>query len=179
MRFPCPIKKKQVWAFFFNPGFTLIELLVTVALVGVIITIGIASYNNFNEKQEVKAAAEEIKSYVRLAQSKAINNEKDCGACQGADEVCATSDDLALTGWYLNLSAPRIYGVCDGVEFGGEQFLSGSEVSIEADDLEVLFLPLGQGTDLVNDLEITVSKGDEEAVFILDPSGNIISEEEL
>lgn len=179
MRLPsCPIKNKQIWAFFFNPGFTLIELLVAVALVGVIITIGIASYNKFNEKQEVKTAVEEIKSYVRLAQSKAINNEKDCGACQGVDGVCATSDDLALTGWYLNLSAPRIYGVCDGVEFGGEQFLSGSEVSIEVDDLEILFLPLGQGTDLVNDLEITVSKGDEEATFILDPSGNILRGEE-
>ncbi|MGB9613813.1 MAG: pilus assembly FimT family protein, partial [Candidatus Margulisiibacteriota bacterium] len=38
---------------FLNTGFTLIELLVTISLIGILFTIGIASYIDFSRRQTV------------------------------------------------------------------------------------------------------------------------------
>lgn len=59
-------------------GFTLVELLVVVGIIGILTAIGIASYNDFNQARAVEKAAQELKTNLRLAQSKAVNNEKPC-----------------------------------------------------------------------------------------------------
>jgi len=61
-------------------GFTLIELLVTISLIGILFTVGIASYIDFSRRQVVFQAARQIVQDLRLAQSLAANNQKpeDC-----------------------------------------------------------------------------------------------------
>lgn len=70
---------------FFNTGFTLIELLVTIGLIGVLFTVGIASYIDFSRRQIVFQAARKIVQDLRLAQSLAANNQKPdgCGTLDG------------------------------------------------------------------------------------------------
>ena len=78
MTLACPIKLiKSEKRFCNNKGFTVVELLVVVGIIAVLTTIGVASYNNFNDRKVLESAVEELKSNLRLAQSKAINNEKD------------------------------------------------------------------------------------------------------
>lgn len=67
-----------------NPAFTLIELLVTISLIGILFTVGIASYIDFSRRQVVTQAARQIVQDLRMAQSLAANNQKpqpplDCG----------------------------------------------------------------------------------------------------
>ena len=62
-------------------GFTLIELLVTISLIGILFTVGIASYIDFSRRQVVFQAARKIVQDLRLAQSLAANNQKPEGAC--------------------------------------------------------------------------------------------------
>lgn len=57
-------------------GFTLIELLVTISLIGILFTVGIASYIDFSRRQTVTQAARQIVEDLRMAQSLAANNQK-------------------------------------------------------------------------------------------------------
>lgn len=59
-----------------NFAFTLIELLVTISLIGILFTIGIASYIDFSRRQIVTQAARQIVEDLRMAQSLAANNQK-------------------------------------------------------------------------------------------------------
>src|SRR4030042_4247797 len=99
-----------------KPGFTLIEILVAVTIILLLTSIGVASYNRFNDKRKVEKITKELETNLRYIQGKATSNEKDCTAavcdCSGANYV--------LTGWYAdftNLLAPTYYGDCSGVTF--------------------------------------------------------------
>lgn len=80
-------------------GFTLIELLVTISLIGVLLTVGIASYIDFSRRQAVSQAARKIVQDLRLAQSLAANNQKPGG-------VCST---LTLKGYNFEISNNTYY----------------------------------------------------------------------
>jgi len=64
------------------PGFTLIELIVSVAIISILTAIGIASYTSFQQTQELKTAASELKNNLRFYQNKALAGENAdlCGA---------------------------------------------------------------------------------------------------
>jgi prepilin-type N-terminal cleavage/methylation domain-containing protein len=62
-------------------GFTLIELLVTMSIIGILLGIGIAKYNEFNRRQILAQAAQELRSNLRFAQDKALAGEKPTGWC--------------------------------------------------------------------------------------------------
>lgn len=155
-------------------GFTLIEILVAVSIIGILTTIGISSYSNFNEKRKVRRAAEELKIYIRLAASKAINNEKDtrAGYCD--------SDDKVLSGWFVDLANKKIYGMCgnttecdyldvDGTEFGEKSFNKGEDISPSS---TFCFYPLAGGTNLPGTLTITIGGAGGETLTV-DVSGNV------
>lgn len=156
-------------------GFTLIEILIVVAIIGVLTTVGIASYNNFNERRIIEKAASDLKLYIRLAASKAMNNEKDCSVCGGADDNCTTNDgDLSLDGWYIDFSTspPEIYGECGGTEFSRSPIGIPETMTIITNlpiD-EICFYPLGEGTDLPSALTISIEGS---PALTVDPSGNV------
>jgi len=180
MKLPCPKIGNSCLR---RKGFTLVEILVVVTIIGVLVSIGIASYHDFNEKRMIKRAAEELKLYIRLAGSKAINNEKNCNQCGGSDNDCATfteGEDLALSGWFVDLTSREIYGMCgstsecdsDGTRFGDKSF--DKDISITGDpDQSFCFYPLVGGTDLLDTLTISVDPGGEDIELIVDPSGNV------
>ena len=154
-------------------GFTLIEILVSVIIIGILTTVGIASYNNFNERRVITEASENLKLYIRLAASKAINNEKDCSVsmCGSLDGCVGNVSEKALVGWYVDLGEKEIYGKCDNKKFGNIVMESLDDVTVEADVADVIqFYPLSKGTDLPSALTISINGN---PVLIVDPSGNV------
>lgn len=160
------IKRLKPFCFFINnqksSGFTLIELLVTILIITTITSIGIATYSNFNKRKVVENAAEELRSNLRLAQSRAVNNEKDCSACDGADNRCGTADDEILLYWEADFSRRQFFGVCGiNTEFGHKELVdlvvenSPNPISLGWGGV-IRFNALG-GTNLLSDVTITLS----------------------
>lgn len=175
------VMKKQTLNF--KSGYTLIEILVVIALIGILTTIGIAAYNDFNEQRIIRKAADEIKTYIRSAASKASNNEKDCDVCGGPDNDCSTyeeGDDLALVAWELNLEYLYIQGICGDpevpssqVSFGQEDFLVGvTGLTISPSDTIRFYPPASGGGTLGGGITININGDD---MLLVDESG-VVSE---
>lgn len=136
-------------------GYTLIELLVVIAIIGILLTIGLAAYLDFNRRQVLTQAVYDLKSHLRLAEDKALNGEKLCSVCRGADGICNTLDDYRLEGWFLeftSVSSYRIYGKCGGNRFSeAEVNLNQKGVFLTSPSplpSPIRFKPLGHAVDI-------------------------------
>jgi len=131
-------------------GFTLIELLVTISIMGILFGLGVAKYNEFNRRQILDQAAQELKSNLRLVQNKALAGEKDCTVCQVGSK-CGDGDDKVLDGWYVSFSANnyQIYGKCGAAQFSPQTVdLSRRNITLSSSPSNLVrFKPLGQGVD--------------------------------
>lgn len=108
-------------------AFTLIELLVAVSIMGILFTVGISRYNDFNRRQILTQATQELKSNLRLIQDKALAGEK--------NSICTT----ALEGWYISFTASsyQLGSRCNGADF------SYKTVSLSPKNITISLLPLG------------------------------------
>ncbi|HUW21036.1 MAG TPA: type II secretion system protein [Candidatus Bathyarchaeia archaeon] len=156
-----------------NPksAFTLIELIIVMAIMGILMTIGLASYNSFNRDRITRKAVDDIRTYLRMVGSRAKNNEKDT-------TVCNTATDT-LNGWYFDFSPLRIYAACGAgpKTFGEKQISIPTEITLATSPIvsEILFYPpthsSGNQTDLPAGGVIILVNGVEE--LKVDPSGNV------
>lgn len=80
-------------------GFTLIEILVTISLIGILSSVGIASYIGFSRSQQVLQTARKVVQDLRLAQSMAANNQK-----PQSPALCGT-----LSGYTFRISGNNYY----------------------------------------------------------------------
>lgn len=132
-------------------GFTLIELLIATAIFSIVTGGGIASYNQFNQREKLQAAALEVKTYLRNAQTNALSGVKDDTAC-GIE---------ALDGWCVDLFRGHTYGHCGGpaippppppglADFDTSSFSLPEGVFISFDPPQggiILFKPLSRGLE--------------------------------
>ncbi|MFC1727228.1 Tfp pilus assembly protein FimT/FimU [Patescibacteria group bacterium] len=106
-------------------GFTLVEMLISISIMGLIFGVGLARYRDFDRRQIVRQAAQELKTNLRLVQKKAISGEKDCsinasGGCGGDFEGCGENfatpdpDERTLINWTVvfSLNNYRFFGMC-------------------------------------------------------------------
>jgi prepilin-type N-terminal cleavage/methylation domain-containing protein len=142
----CPESKKKG----FKSGFTLIELLVVLGIMGIVVSLGVASFNNFQDRKKVEVAADNLASGMRQAQSKAVNGQKDCADCGGSKGNCSGTNQL--DGWFVDVYESAgayyydIYGSCGGIQFGAQTTSLAPGISV-APETTIGFKPLG-GTDI-------------------------------
>jgi len=70
-------------------GFTLIEMLVVISIMLLMVGLGIANYIDFNDRQTVLTATDELKTHLRTAQTKALAG--DLGGCAQLEGYQASS----------------------------------------------------------------------------------------
>mgnify|MGYP001580777686 CR=1 FL=1 len=119
-------------------GFTFIELLVVIAITILLSSLGLAAYNQFNNRQIVKRNGAAITDLLRLAQIKALTGEKpSTGACSSE----------TLWGYRVKVSGQQfiLEAVCGttGVDVGKTYTLT-SDVTVSSGS-EVMFKVLAQG----------------------------------
>ena len=71
------------------PGFSLIELLVTVAIMITVTGLSLVGYNSFQERQGLRAAANQLAGDLRLTQQKALSGGKPLGWCVSPNTLSA------------------------------------------------------------------------------------------
>lgn len=99
----------------YSRGFSLIELLVVISILGLLAGLGIASFSSFNRASQLSNAASQLRSDIRLAQSRALSGDK--GFENG--NRCDNDNLHILAGWYISLTENptgfdryQITGVC-------------------------------------------------------------------
>jgi type IV fimbrial biogenesis protein FimT len=83
-------------------GFTLTELMITLAIVGILITVGVPSMQNFIQGNRLIAASNELLSALNIARSEAIKLNAQVSLCESNNgSTCSTTEAGKMAGLYL------------------------------------------------------------------------------
>ncbi len=99
-------------------GFTLIELMVTIAVLGILLSIGIPSYQNMVLNSRITAQANQVITALNYARSEAVKRAAPATVCStNGGAACAGSTNWS-TGWLVFADANE-----NGAVDGGEAIL--------------------------------------------------------
>ena len=84
-----------------DTGFTLIELLVTLAIVGLLLTIGVPSLKTFMQSNQLIASTNELISAFHVARSEAIKLNTRVSICESSDGATCAETGSWKNGWIV------------------------------------------------------------------------------
>lgn len=116
-------------------GYSLVELMVSVTIIGIILTIGISAYGKGRDRQEGRAAGEQIIGFLSENQKKANIGDEDCtGLYTGQSIVISSSTDITATSICSGGNGTPVSTTISGINS-----MTGSTIT---------FKPLAQGATL-------------------------------
>ncbi|WP_067862763.1 GspH/FimT family pseudopilin [Neptuniibacter marinus] len=83
-------------------GFTLLELMIAIVILGIILGLGVPSYNSITESSRLRAATHSLNSAIQLARSEALTRRETAAACRSnlAFTACEFGADWSR-GWMV------------------------------------------------------------------------------
>ncbi len=88
-----------------HSGFTLVELMITMAIVGILLTVGVPSLKTFMQSNQLIAASNELVSALHVARSEAIKLNSRVSICDSSDGItCGLTGDWS-NGWIVFVDA--------------------------------------------------------------------------
>lgn len=101
-----------------SKGFTLLELIIVVALLSSLSIAGVVAYRDYNQRQSLQVAADDLAQVIKLAKSRAISQIQPSDCSIGG---------LSLDGYRINipsLSQPeyKISAICQGNPYDTKSF---------------------------------------------------------
>lgn len=160
-------------------GFTLIELLVALSIASIILGLSITSFADFQSGQELRQAAETLKTNLRLAQNQALSGVKNCSSG-------------TLVGWYVapQANAYTIASRCFTSSGTPRTVTLASGITLTTTNIganSVLFRPInkdvalidggGSVSELTSDVGFTLTKGSQSITVWLRRTGDIFEGE--
>lgn len=130
-------------------AFTMVELIIAISITLLLVGGGIAAFIEFNDKQAIRASAEELQIYLRTAQTKARLGERPAG-CDHlnsyAVKATAGSNQISLV------------ANCDSGEQAYDTYSFPSNISIQ-DELNVAFYSLHGGVSGAGTIRVIDGSG--------------------
>lgn len=129
-------------------GFTLIELLVVISIMSLLFATGFAAFREFSRRESLSAAADELRSNLRLTQQLALSGQKpvSCIILNGHKLIFTSNtryEIRAVCSNNANLSTGRVFSLPGNIIRS-----SGST--------EITFKVIGQGTTLNGNFSATL-----------------------
>lgn len=83
-------------------GFTLLELMIAVIILGIILGLGVPSFNSITESSRLRAVTHSLNTAVRLARSEALSRRETAAACRSNVTLTACDFDADWSsGWMV------------------------------------------------------------------------------
>jgi prepilin-type N-terminal cleavage/methylation domain-containing protein len=123
-------------------GYTLIEILVVLTVIGILFSVGFASYRDFSRRQALAGMVKQIQGDLRMAQQMALSGVK--------PEACTSSlDGVMFTVAHESPDVYRIRADCGSTPLIKEAYLPGDiTYTIISGPNPIIFKVLGQGTNI-------------------------------
>lgn len=144
-------------------GFTLVEILVAISIIGLLSSVGLATYINFNRNQLVTQSCQKIVEDLRLTQSLAANNQK-------------PQDCDALSSWtftFLPQNHYQITAECSSPVLFKEDSVPPSPVLILDGFTQVKFKVLRQGIVITGGYTLTITGFNKTKTITISEAGEI------
>ncbi len=84
-----------------HSGFTLIELMITLAIVGILLTLGVPSLKTFMQGNQLIASSNELLSALHVARSEAIKLNSRVSICESSDGTSCSNTGSWKNGWIV------------------------------------------------------------------------------
>lgn len=150
-------------------GFTLLEMIITVSIVLIVFGGGLAAFIRFNDKQRVQATANEVKQFIKSAQTRARvrDNPNQAGCTLQGYRVTTTG---ALATMSLLCGANK-FATSVGAERARYTVPSGITVT----SMSINFYTLAGAAEVITPLDnkIVIGGGNNYYMFRVEESGEI------
>ena len=84
-----------------HSGFTLIELMITLAIVGILLTLGVPSLKTFMQGNQLIASSNELISALHVARSEAIKLNSRVSICESSNGTSCSNTGSWKNGWIV------------------------------------------------------------------------------
>jgi prepilin-type N-terminal cleavage/methylation domain-containing protein len=159
-------KKKHLRNLSSRRGYTFIELLVAISIMGIISTVGIASFVNYNDKQVMEGTASDVANFYILARQRAISQVK--------PDQCSTTDSLSGYRVVLNTSTStyQLSVVCGASSYIVEQKKLPSNVTFVTTSPTTVFFNV-PNANVDTQKTVSIYGYGKTKKVVIDPSGSI------
>lgn len=153
-------------------GFNLLELMTTLLVAGIVLGMGIPSFNQFMSNNRMAGAANDLVTSLHLARTEAVKRRTTVTVCASSTWDTATPDcdlDGGVTGWIVFADANGDVAVDDGEAVVSSHAPLNDDIEFSFDDGSVPYIQFGgngfpqaaaAGTPITN-IQLCDGRGDE------------------
>lgn len=159
-----------------SSAYTLIEILIVLVIIGLFTSIGYANFRGYARRQQSINIARQVEADLRYAQELSLSGQKPAGFCNNK------GDQLDAIVFNVNgESSYQIYAHCI-LESGGEDTSSSfknislpESIKFQPVSLNIMFYTIGRGTNLSDDITLSICTDQEDSGLLISKQGKIQS----
>jgi type IV fimbrial biogenesis protein FimT len=99
-----------------HTGFTLFELMVSLAIMGILVSLAVPSFQEYGRNTRVVAAQNDLVTALNLARSEAIRRSTPVSVCATSNFTTCANSTFWVNGWLAFSDATGTAGVLDGTD---------------------------------------------------------------
>ncbi len=157
-----------------NSGFTLIELLVTIAVGAIVLAIGVPSFQNLIQTNQLATQTNKFISSLNYARSEAVKRKQNVIICPSSALDSCNAGNAFENGWLVYVDTDRSSNFSAGDTSLWLNSALSNSLSLASNQAQIEFNARGRPSGTQGSITICVDDDINLArVVVLSPSGNI------